>query len=101
MKDSELRKEFIRVEKTRLSVQILVCKINWDGSHSPISKWVVGRKLSRKATKAEIESAIVETLGDFNYFQVCLECDKRNSIDHMHDENICQGCAETKHGVVH
>ncbi len=36
MTDRELRKEFVRVEKTQDEVQILVHEIRWQGPHTPI-----------------------------------------------------------------
>lgn len=101
MNDSEFRKEFILVEKTKLGVQILVCKIEWNGPHTPTSKWMVAKKLPKGATEVTIESAIVSILGDSRFFQVCAECDERNPVDLMHDERICQGCAEANHGAVY
>ncbi len=101
MNTRELLKEFIRVEKTEKEVQILVRKIRWDGPHTPISTWVIGKGLSDTASEADIESAAMRVLEDPRYFRVCLECGKRKPLGWMHDESICQRCAEINHGWVY
>jgi len=101
MKDTDLRKEFIRIDKTGSGVEVHVCTISWEGSHTPVSKWVRGQELRREASKAEIDKAVALLLEDTQYFRVCRECDERNPIGWMHDERICQGCAERNHGVVY
>ncbi len=101
MNDTELLKEFIRIEKTQNEVQILVHEIRWQGPHTPIHKWVVGRSLPATASESEIENATVGILRDDRYFRACLECGERKPHGWMHDGRICQGCAVANHGVVH
>jgi len=101
MNDRELRKEFVRVEKTPNEVQIFVRKIRWEGSHTPIHTWAVGKSLPATASEAEIEEATVGILEDDSYFQVCNECGERKPLGWMHDGRICQGCAQTGHGIVY
>ena len=101
MTDRELRKEFIRIEKTQNEVQILVHEIRWEGPHSPIHSWAVGKSLPATASEAEIEKATASILEDGGYFQVCNECDERKPIGWMHDGRIRQGCAQTSHCVVY
>jgi len=101
MKGPELLKEFIRVEKAERRVHILVCEIGWDGPHTPISRWVISRSLTHEASETEVEEAIAGILEDPRYFRVCLECGERQPLGWMHDERVCQGCAETNHGVAH
>ena len=101
MTDRELRKEFIRIEKTQNEVQILVHEIRWEGPYTPIHTWAVGRSLPASASESEIENATVGILRDPRYFRSCLECGDRKPVGWMHHERICQGCAEANHGVVH
>ncbi len=101
MTDRELRKEFIRIEKTQNEIQILVHEIRWDGPHSPIHTWVVGKSLPDTASEAGIEEATASVLEDHRYFRVCDECGERKPVGWMHDETICQRCAVANHGVVH
>jgi hypothetical protein len=101
MTDRELRKEFIRIEKTQNEVQILVHEIRWDGPHTPIHTWAVGKSLPATASDTEIENAAVSILRDDRYFRACLECGECKPIGWMHNERICQGCAVANHGIVH
>lgn len=101
MNDRELRKEFIRVEKSEEKVEISVREIRWEGPHAPIHTWAVGKSLPATASEAEIEKATAVILEDDGYFQVCDECGERKPLGWMHDGRICQGCAVANHGVVH
>ena len=101
MTDRELRKEFIRIEKTQNEVQILVHEIRWEGPHTPVSTWVIGSSLPDTASEADVEKATARILEDDGYFQVCNECVERKPLGWMHDGRICQGCAVANHGVVH
>jgi hypothetical protein len=101
MTDTELLKEFIRIETTQNEVQILVHEIRWDGPHTPIHTWAVGKSLPATASEADVEKATARILEDGGYFQVCNECGERKPLGWMHDGTICQGCAVASHGIVH
>ena len=101
MTDRELRKEFVRIEKTQNEVQILVHEIRWEGPHTPIHTWAVGKRLPDTASEAEIEKATSGILEDDSYFRVCNECGERKPLGWMHDGTICQGCAVANHGIVY
>ncbi len=100
MNDSELRKEFVRVERTEKKIQILVREIRWQGPHTPISSWVISRSLPATASDAEVENAIADMLQDHRYFRVCPECNEKKPFG-WNDGSICQRCAEVNHGVVY
>jgi hypothetical protein len=100
MNDTELLKEFIRIQKTRNEVQILVHEIRWQGPHTPIHTWVVGKSLPATASEAEIENAAADILQDHRYFRTCPECREKKPSG-WNDGRICQRCAEVNHGVVH
>jgi hypothetical protein len=101
MTDRELRKEFIRIEKTPNEVQIFVREIRWEGPHTPIHTWAVGKSLPATASEAEIEKATAGILEDHRYFRVCDECGERKPVGWMLNESICQECAQASHGVVY
>ncbi len=101
MTDRELRKEFIRIEKTQNEVQILVHEIRWDGPHTPIHTWVIAKSLPDTASEVEIGKATAGILEDPRYFRVCDECGERKPFGWMLDQSICQECAQTNHGVVY
>ena len=100
MNDRELRKEFIRVERSEEKVEISVREIRWEGSHTPIHAWAVGKSLPATASEAEIEKATARILEDDSYFQVCNECGERKPLG-WNDGSVCQRCAEVNHGVVY
>ena len=101
MNDRELRKEFIRVERSEEKVQILVHEIRWQGPHTPIHTWAVGKSLPDTASEADVEKATAHILEDDGYFRVCNECGERKPLGWMHDGRICQGCAQTSYGIVY
>jgi len=101
MTDREIRKKFIRIEKIPNEVQILVHEIRWDGPHTPIHTWAVGKRLPATASETEIENAIAGILEDDGYFQVCTECSERKPLGWMLNESLCQECAQANHGVVY
>jgi hypothetical protein len=101
MTDRELRKEFVRVEKTQNEVQILVHEIRWDGPHTPIHTWAVGKSLPATASKTEIENATAGILEDGGNFRTCNECGERKPLGWMLNGSLCQECAQANHGVVY
>jgi hypothetical protein len=98
--DRELLKEFIRVERTESRVRIRIRKIHWDGPGTPVSTWEIAKSLSGTASASAIEKATAGILQDHRYFLTCDECGGRKPVGWMLNESICQGCAETNHGVV-
>jgi len=100
MNDRELRKEFIRVERSEEKVEIFVREIRWEGPHSPIHTWAVGNSLPATASETEIEEATAGILEDDGYFRVCPECNEKKSFG-WNDGSVCQRCAEVNHGVVY
>ena len=101
MTDRELRKEFIRIEKTQNEVQILVHEIRWDGPHTPVHTWAAGKILPATASEADVEKATAHILEDDGYFQVCNECGERKPLGWMLNESLCQRCAQANHSVVY
>ena len=101
MTDRELRKEFIRIEKTQTEVQIRVHEIRWQAPDSPIHTWTVRKSLPAKASESEIENATVGILRDDRYFRACLECGERKPLGWMLNQRLCQECAQANHGVVY
>ncbi len=101
MTDTELLKEFVRVERTQTEVQILVHEIRWDGPSTPIHTWEVAKTLPGTASKSTIRESAAGLLEDPSYFRTCFECGERKPHGWMNGDCICQACAQTNHGVVH
>ena len=100
MTDTELIKEFIRVEKGESEVGLLVRTIDWEG-HTPFSIWEDAISLPATASDEDIQSASVRILDDPAYFRICTGCNERNPNGWMHDDKICQGCAQENHGIIY
>ncbi|MGA9378270.1 MAG: hypothetical protein WBV73_05825 [Phormidium sp.] len=101
MNDHQLVQRFIRVERESDNINILVCKIGWDGPHTPISTWELVVRLKADVPSPEINAKVHEVLSDKRYFQTCQEYGERNPCGWMYNKSICQGCAERNHGVVY
>jgi hypothetical protein len=101
MIDRELRKEFIRVERSEEKVEIFIREIRWEGPHTPVSTWVIGSSLPYTASEADVEKATASILEDDGYFQVCDECGERKPLGWMLNESHRQECAQANHGVVY
>ncbi len=101
MNDRDLIEQFIRIERGSREVQILVCKIAWDGPHTPTREWVLGRALPPDTTEAAAHQDALELLSDSRFFGQCSECGARNPRGWMHTEELCQACASENHGVVY
>ena len=100
MTDRELLTEFIRIERTEKEVQILFREIRWDGPHTPIHTWAVGKSLLATASEADVEKATASILEDPRYFRLCPECNEKKPFG-WNDGSVCQRCAEVNHGVVY
>lgn len=100
MNDQELIKDFIKIEKNPDCINFLVCQITWD-LHTPISKWKIAAKTPADISSTAIKQQIAQILNNQRYFNICQECGERNPCGWMHDQHICQSCAENNHGVLY
>jgi hypothetical protein len=101
MNDHELRGEFFRIKRASSATRILVREIGWRGAHAPASSWVAAARLPEGASEADVEAAVLAILQDPKFFRICTECQERHPLGWMHNERICQRCAERNHGVVY
>jgi len=101
MNDDDLIKEFFRTNITEKGIQVLVCMIEWHGPYTSTTKWVVVKHLPQGASEKEVQDYMMGKLKDRRYFRVCQECDEQNPVGHMHDQHICQDCAERNHDIVY
>ncbi len=101
MDDRDLIQRFIKIEPELDGINVLVCKIGWRDSHTPISIWELVAKLKADVSSAEIDAQVHQALNNKEYFQVCKECRERNPCGWMHSKSICQSCAERHHGIIH
>jgi hypothetical protein len=111
------KKEYIRIGASSEGLQLEVCSINWEGSHTPVSNWVVVKRFDKvipdqercysidssvvALSAYELEKEISKVLKNSKYFQICGRCRTLNPVGHMHDDFMCQGCAERFGGIVY
>ena len=105
MTDDELIKEFIRVDRTGSETTIAVCKIQWDGPHTPVSNWKIAASFPAETTDDNVATVVAGILRDRHFFQVCTECNERKPNGWMMGngtplDSICQSCGERHHGVI-
>jgi hypothetical protein len=101
MKDEELLMEFVRKRYDDEVIVFFVCRIVWDGQHTPVKEWVPVSVLPVMSSPAEIEKAKRALLKRRRFFKVCEMCGERKPDGWMHDNEVCQSCAERELGVVY
>jgi hypothetical protein len=93
--------DYMRVARSDNTIEIQVEMIEWPHPHTPTSSWHTIDKLDKFTSQEVIDEIVEKTLSDKRYFKVCNECNERNPVGHMHDNKICQSCAENNHGIVY
>jgi len=101
MTDDEVMREYLRVTTHSGTPIVEVCRIEWDGPHTPLMEWHPAESLPDQYSDEEMAEAMARLAGDTQYFRRCVECNELNPCGHMHDERVCQGCAVRDHGVVY
>ena len=92
----------MRLVRTRDGeVTLLVYTTKWLTPYTPRSQWVVARRRSSPDSEAVGKALVEEVLRDPAFFGTCGECGDHNPRGWMHSESLCQGCAQTGHGVVY
>ena len=99
--DRELLSSFTRIVNIGPGTWLEVALVRWDGPHSPRLSWLAWRAWSARPRPEELDSAEAELLNDRRYFLVCAWCGRKLNAGHMHDDCICQGCAERELMVVY
>ena len=99
--DVELIDAFMRTRETREGTVLEVAVVEWHGPHEPGLRWEEYQSWVGTPTNDEVKAAQLRALADPEFFMQCNRCGERRNIGHMHDNIICQGCAERYLGVVH
>ena len=96
MKADQLMRRFVR-ETGRL-VEVRTATPNSAASES---EWSAFDVLSEDPTHAEIEAVKKRALADPRYFTRCGECGEFHPVGLMHQNSVCEACAEGTLGVHH
>ncbi len=81
--------------------QFEVGVIAWPHPHTPEIKWATFRTWKRPPTESRVEVAKAAALRNPRFFRTCTRCGELHNTGHMHDELICQSCAERHFGVIY
>ena len=101
MNDKELLDEFTDVRSSPSGLVLRVRQITWPHPHEPKTRWHAVTRLPVGTSPTDIDAARQRLLLDPKYFRVCTECHQWKPSGWMHDDAICQSCAERNHGVMH
>jgi len=101
MNDREPAHHFVKLEPVPGALRVLVGAVSWDGPQSPSISWALARELPEPVSDDEIDRAVAEVRASADYFATCEECGQRNPLGWMHDERVCQSCAQQTHGVIY
>ncbi len=92
---------YIRVKHSLKKIELEVCSVKWEGSHTPVFKWKVVKILEPNSQDHEIDLAVNNLLRDPEFFLKCTLCSDIQLVGNMFDESTCQTCASAKYGVVY
>ena len=99
--DAEVEMHYLRVIERDELIQIEVCQISWPEAHEPLGEWAVAGTLPISSSTAEVLQAKKTVMMDENFFRRCVERGGLHVRGHMHDQQICQRCAERNHDVTY
>lgn len=99
----------VAMKATAAGVTVLLYGIRWDGpsrlvpNHRPLAhiRWrdlPTAREEAAAVLRHLIEAAQMIRLATF---RTCRFCQESTPPEWMHDEDVCQGCAEKHLGIVH
>lgn len=91
--------EYLRFRQADGSWVLEVGRVEWPHPHEPCLIWTPFRTWTREPRAEQVLAA--RTAAIEQYFRTCVHCHELCHIGHMHDQQICQGCAEGVLGIVH
>lgn len=93
---------FFRCHKQWAHWTFEVATVEWDGTpHTPRLSWTTFRRWIAEPNPQEILEARTAALATPRFFRTCTRCGELTNTGHMHDQRVCQGCAEKFLGVIH
>ena len=101
MTDAEVVREFLRIADHGGTTMLEVCRIEWDGPHTPRAEWLPIESMPDSYSEEHLACAMARAVGDQWFLRRCTECGVLKPCGWMDDESICQGCASDHHGVVY
>lgn len=85
------------------AIELRLPTIEWVSPHWPAGSSTFWKKVEiSNITDRELETLLREALKERQkQFKKCRFCKRRFPPEHMHDDDVCHGCAEKYLGVVH
>ena len=99
--EAQLLADFTRIVVGETTTVLEVATIRWESPCTPNLDWHVYMSWKSAPIPEHTAQIIADLLADQRYFRTCDRCNKLNCAGHMHDQNICQGCAERHLGGVY
>lgn len=97
--EAETVEEYLRFHQEAGSWLFEVARVEWLHPHEPRLIWTPFRTWTEEPSAEQRLAA--RTAAIEGYFRTCLSCNELCNIGHMHDQQICQGCAASYLGVVY
>jgi hypothetical protein len=97
----------VNVRLTRSSVTVWEYAAEWEGPHTSVVKPIrVGSMVWRRIPESRAMMAVASLIeaareSRSTKFRVCQHCQRRIPPEFMHDDEVCQSCAEAHLGVVY
>lgn len=101
MNDAKLIADFTRTAEVDGEIHLQVAVVDWPDPGSPALVWKTFRHWKKPPTPERLAAAQQNALMSRQCFRVCQHCGQRNNIGHMHDDAICQTCAESHLAAVY
>lgn len=95
------------VRLTRSTITVWEYAVRWEGPHTPIVQPIRIGSLAWRHIAADSGFSAARALmhaaleSRRSKFRVCVRCEKQTPPEWMHDDEICQSCAERHVGVVY
>ena len=93
--------DYFRLKKIAGTWALQVGIIRWDGPHTPRLLWKNYRVWGTEPDGNMISLARDSALQDPLLFRTCIHCMDVCAVGHMHNFEICHGCAEKLFGIIH
>lgn len=98
--DQELLDSFTRIRHEPDAIVLEIQSITWHG-HTPEGHWEEVKRLDPTTKDSEVTKQHKQLLQRRRFFRVCTICNERKINGWMHNDEICQGCAQKTLGVVY
>lgn len=101
MSEAEVVRDYTRVAPCEEGVALECAVIAWPHPAMPEMRWVRVGTLEPGVTEAEVKRARLALLKDPRWFGRCRHCQAWQVKGHMHEPDVCQGCAQGELGVLY